>query len=97
VFRQVNERINDLAEHFGLENEPLDLVCECGDPACVERITMSRDEYEELRADSTHFAVYPGHEKAEVDRVLDRRGGYYLVQKHEGEPAEVARQTDPRS
>jgi hypothetical protein len=97
VFREVNERISDLAEQFGLENQPLDLVCECGDQNCVERIAVSREEYERLRADPTHFAVYPGHDQPDVDAVIDRRDGYDVVRKREGDPAEVARQTDPRS
>jgi hypothetical protein len=97
VFREVNERINDLADNFGLGDEPLDLVCECGDPTCVEPITMSRAEYEELRSDPTHFAVYPGHTKGDIEAVLDHRNSYVVVRKREGEPAEVARETDPRS
>jgi hypothetical protein len=97
VFREVNERINDLAEHFRLEDQPLDLVCECGDPTCVERITMSHEEYEELRSDPMHFAVYPGHEESDVEDILERRRGYDIVRKHEGEPAEIAERTDPRS
>jgi hypothetical protein len=97
VFREVNERINDLAEHFGLEDQPLDLVCECGDPNCVERISMGRTEYEELRSDPTQFAVYPGHTSNDIEDVLGRRDGYIVVRKREGDPAEVARETDPRS
>jgi hypothetical protein len=97
VFREVNERINDLAEHFGLEEQPLDLVCECGDPSCVERISMSRDAYEQLRGDPTHFAVFPGHEDSDVEDVIARQGAYDVVRKHEGVPADVAQRTDPRS
>jgi len=97
VFREVNERINDLAEQFGLEQQPLDLVCECGDPTCVERISMSRDAYEELRGDPTHFAVFPGHEEPDVEDVVDRNERYDVVRKHDGDPAEIAQRTDPRS
>jgi hypothetical protein len=97
VFREVNERINDLAENFGLEEQPLDLVCECGDPACVERISMRRAEYEELRSDPTHFAVFPGHTQENVEDVVARRDRYVVVRKREGPPADVARETDPRS
>jgi hypothetical protein len=97
VFREVNERISDLAESFGLEEQPLDLVCECGDPACVERITMGRQEYEKLRADSTHFAVFSGHEEPDVESIVERHGSYDVVRKHEGGPAEIAQRTDPRS
>jgi len=97
VFREVNERINDLAETFGLTDQPLDLVCECGDPNCVERISLSRAAYERLRADPTLFAVHAGHEQPDVEDVVEKRGAYDVVRKHEGEPAEVARETDPRS
>jgi hypothetical protein len=96
VFREVNERINDLAEQFGLEDQPLDLVCECRDPECVERISMSRAEYEKLRSDPTHFAVHPGHDQDDIEDVIDRRVSYDVVRKREGSPAEVARETDPR-
>jgi hypothetical protein len=96
AFREVNERINDLAEGFGLDDQPLDLVCECGDPTCVERISMSRAEYEGLRADPTHFAVFPGHDAADVEDVVGQQNGYHVVRKHEGEPADIARETDPR-
>jgi|SRR5436190_13384897 len=97
VFREVNERITDLAETFGLEDQSLDLVCECGDPNCVERIAISRSDYEELRSDPTHFAVHTGHVQPDIEDVVDRRGSYDVVRKHEGEAAEVARETDPRS
>jgi hypothetical protein len=97
VFREVNERINDLAENFGLEDQPLDLVCECGDPNCVERISMSRTDYEQLRSEPTHFAVHAGHVQPDVEDVVDRRSSYLVVRKREGDPAEVARETDPRS
>jgi hypothetical protein len=97
VFREVNERIKDLAENFGLDDQPLDLVCECGDPNCVERISLSRSEYESLRADPTLFAVHVGHVQPEVEDLVDQRAAYDVVRKREGEPAEVARETDPRS
>ena len=97
IFREVNERLEDLAENFGLSAQQLDLVCECGDGSCVERISMSHEEYEQLRSDSHQFAVYPGHEMPEVERVVDKRKGYDIVAKNVGVPEAVAEQTDPRS
>jgi hypothetical protein len=97
VFREVNERITELAENFGLEDQPLDLVCECGDPNCVERVSLGRAEYERLRSEPTHFAVHVGHVQADLEDVIDRKSGYLVVRKREGGPAEVARDTDPRS
>lgn len=96
VFREVNERIEDLADRFELKDEPLDLVCECGDADCVRRISMTRGEYEELRSDPRQFAVHPGHEYPDVEQVVERRKGYDIVAKNSGAPERIAEQTDPR-
>jgi len=97
VFREVNERIEELAEGFGLASQPLDLVCECGDGSCLRRITMTHAEYEELRSESHWFAVYPGHESPDLEQVVDRREGYDIVQKEQGVPEQIAERTDPRA
>jgi hypothetical protein len=97
VFREVNERIKSLAETFELKTQPLDLICECGDGGCVERLVITRSEYEELRSDAHQFAVHPGHEDPDVETVVARRKGYDVVRKTKGVPERIAEQTDPRS
>jgi hypothetical protein len=97
VFREVNERIESLAETFDLKTHSLDLICECGDAACVERITMTTAEYEEIRSEAHQFAVHPGHEYPDVETVVAKQKGYDVVRKHTGVPKQVAEQTDPRS
>lgn len=96
VFREVNERIGELAETFELTSQSLDLICECGDAACVQPISMSYPEYEQIRSNPHFFAVYPGHDLPDVERVVEKRKGYEVVEKHEGVPKQVAEQTDPR-
>jgi hypothetical protein len=95
VFREVNERIEGLAETFDVK-APLDLVCECGDAACVERLSMTRAEYEKLRSEPHQFAVHPGHEYPEVENIIARLKGYDIVSKNKGVPMKIAEQTDPR-
>jgi hypothetical protein len=97
VFRDVNERIQDVAGTFNLTSEPLDLICECGDAACTDRISLTRDEYERVRADAHLFAVATGHVAPDVEEVVEQRPGYDVVCKFKGAPAEIARKTDPRS
>jgi len=97
VFREVNERIEKLAQELGLESEPLDIVCECGDPTCVRHIRITRTAYEQVRSDPTHFAVFPGHGIPEVEDVVERGEGYDIMRKRDGAPAQVAEETDPRS
>ena len=96
VFREVNERIEDLAETFDLNTQALDLICECGNGSCRERLTMTRAEYEELRSDPHQFAVHPGHEYPDVESVVARLKGYDIVRKNRGAPEKIAEQTDPR-
>ena len=97
VFREVNERIESLAQSFELGSQPLDLICECGDAACVQRIHMTHAEFEELRSESHHFAVYPGHVFPDVESVVAQRKGYEIVSKDEGMPRLIAERTDPRN
>ena len=95
VFRQVNERIEDLAETFGL-GQSLDLICECGNANCTSRIEMDHAQYEELRSDSTTFAVVSGHEISDVEEIVARHGSYDVVRKTANDAREVAETTDRR-
>ncbi len=97
VFREVNERIEDLAEKFDLGDRLLDLVCECGDSNCTERISMTRSEYETVRTDSKQFAVFPGHEYHDIEVIVERRSGYDVVRKQDPEAAKMAEVTDSRT
>ncbi|MDQ3824123.1 MAG: hypothetical protein M3321_12870 [Actinomycetota bacterium] len=97
LFREVNERVEGLARDFGVDDEPLELLCECGSAECVERIRMSTVEYQALRSDAARFAIVPGHEEPDVEHVVERHGGYDVVQKHPGTPMRLAAETDPRS
>ena len=95
VFREVNERIHDLNERFELEPQSLDLICECDDTNCADRISMPAADYEQVRADSRQFAIVPGHSDATVEIVIAREKDYHLVRK-QSEAAAIAEETDPR-
>jgi hypothetical protein len=97
VFREVNERIENLTEKFDLRGSPLDLVCECADSTCIERITMRHSEYEEVRSDARQFVVSPGHVDEAIEAVVAQRPGYYVVRKRDPQAVAVAEATDRRS
>jgi hypothetical protein len=96
LFREINERLEALQERFDTLGDSLDFVCECGKLGCTEQITMPLDEYRQLRAEPTHFAIKPGHEIPDVEDVVGSRRGYDIVRKHEGEAADLARAENPR-
>jgi hypothetical protein len=95
LFRDVNERLKGVSEGFGDVLPEFEIICECGDAGCTQRISMTLKEYEQLRSDSTHFAVRRGHESLDVETIIEDRGGYLVVRKDPGRPAELARQSDP--
>ena len=98
VFREVNERMESLQRTFAItEHQPLHIVCECDRLDCSERMSVDVETYEKIRSDSTLFLLRPGHEDDSVDVVVDTGGDYMVVRKRDGEPREVAMQTDPRS
>jgi hypothetical protein len=95
-FRALNERLEDQAGTWqGLEGQ-LGLVCECGDEDCTAGIRLSVREYETVRAVETQFVLIRGHERAEVEDVVDGAENWLVVRKR-GEAAEIAAGTDPRS
>ena len=89
LLREVNERINEVSEGLRVlpEGELLDFRCECGDPACESLVSMTAAEYEHVRSDNDRFAVLPGHEENEIERVMERKDRYVIVDKRpEAEP-----------
>jgi hypothetical protein len=97
LFRRLNDRLKGIGESFSLVADRGDFVCECGDQACTEAIQMPLAEYEQLRSNPKWFAVLPGHVIPHVESVIERRDGYDIVEKHEGGPAELARDEDTRT
>jgi len=91
LFREVNERVKEVNEPLSEVEPTPEWVCECADPTCVERITLTMEEYEALRAEPTHFAVAPstGHVLFEVENVIDKTDRYWIVEKVGVAAAEV--------
>ena len=95
VFRHVNERIAEVSEQ--VENGETVFVCECADPDCHDRLHVPREQYEDVRSESTHFLVADGHELPEYERVVEKRSGYAVVEKFRRRLAALARRSDPRT
>jgi hypothetical protein len=95
LFREVNERIAELNQTFEVEGRS-EFLCECGRKECKEPISISIDEYENVRNAPTRFFVLPGHEDESVERIVERNDRYLVVEKI-GDAAEEADDRDPRS
>src|SRR5262249_43147492 len=57
-FRELNERLEELTPESSSE---LVVLCECANQDCAQRLTLRKEEYEEIRAHDTFFVVAHGH------------------------------------
>ena len=94
LFREVNERIDDLSATKSTED--VSILCECATRECAAQVVLPDAVYDHVRTRSTWFLVLPGHEDPQVEAVVARREGYVIVEKR-GEAAEQAERLDPRT
>jgi hypothetical protein len=94
LFRDVNERIAESAQRF--EAETTQFVCECADPNCTHRLEVTLEEYEDVRSDGATFMLEPGHEHADIERVVERRGRFHVVEKIQATVRATVQRLNPR-
>lgn len=93
--REMNEQIEQA--HADSPGDYFRIICECGNLDCTRVIAISISEYQAIRSDARLFAVLPDHVMPDVEDVVRRTDRFTVVRKHEGVPAEIAEQEDPRS
>jgi hypothetical protein len=84
-FRIFNDRVREVRTQLDADAR---FSCECGDQDCTERIPLSIDDYTHLRQDSRWFAVLPEHQRPDLERVVERHPGHWIVEKT-GEGADI--------
>jgi hypothetical protein len=100
VFREVNEQIERLSREVLQtdRDETMSIVCECGEIACVERLSVPVGEYERIRVNPLLFFVIAGHEIPDVEDVVEQTDAYLVVRKRpEAVGGEIAVEKDSRS
>jgi hypothetical protein len=80
LFRSINETVLELEERFG--SGDAGFLCECADVSCSETVFLRLDEYHRIHAAERRFFVVPGHEWPEIETVVERHAGYFVVEKH---------------
>ena len=61
VFREANERVAAKAAELNFA-DPIPFLCECPDPHCFAPISLTLEEYEQVRSDPRRYLTIPGHE-----------------------------------
>ncbi|HWH06112.1 MAG TPA: hypothetical protein VNT23_06720 [Gaiellaceae bacterium] len=94
LFRSVNEAIEEQAVKFG-GLDAYEFICECASAECFERLPLTLQEYERVRAEGATFAVAPGHDDVRVELVVAKLPTHWIVRK-DGAAGVVAEFADPR-
>ena len=80
-FREVNERLEGDVRAVAEPDELIGFVCECSMSSCRETVPLSLDEYRALRSFEYRFAIVDGHERLEIELVVERGERYIVVEK----------------
>src|ERR687888_2814503 len=70
AFRDINERVEEMARVPGAAGALNEFICECMNRDCYERVQLSLAEYEQVRSEATYFVVVPGHIDATIERLV---------------------------
>ena len=85
LIRDANEAIERLNLKLTKGATRLEFRCECGDPACLERVRPTHAEYEAVRAYGSRFIVHANHENPETASVVGENGRFSVVEVVAGE------------
>jgi hypothetical protein len=89
--RDVNERRLERSD-----DDEIEFVCECTDPACSEVVSLTVGECEFIRSVPTRLVVTLGHANHETERVLMEEPGRFQVVEKFGPGGDVVAHLDPR-
>jgi hypothetical protein len=95
MFREANERAKEWEERHRLDSEVELYFCECANAGCLEKVSLSKADYERVRSDSDRFVIVPGHELPEVETVIERNQGWAIIEKAP-EVSDIVEARDPR-
>jgi hypothetical protein len=79
---RANRRSGRASDRLAAPEHQFEFQCECGENSgCDAVVLMTLDEYERVRSQRDRFAVVPGHENSEIERVVERDDRYVVVDK----------------
>ena len=94
MFRAANERMADWEEIHAAEARE-SYFCECAEPDCREKVSLSLADYEGVRSNPLHFFIVEGHELPEIETVVERNEGWSVIEK-DPEVRELVDRYNPR-
>lgn len=96
LIRDANEIVQRLNVALAPTAERLAFRCECGDPVCQARLSLTHAEYEAVREYGSRFAVNVDHENPENAWVLCENARYAVIDVVDGDSRYQVMAQNPR-
>lgn len=82
IFKQINEDVGDFLHDIGVQHVvAAPFYCECSNIHCTQRIELSGAEYKSIHRNPKRFIVINGHENHDIEKTVERRVTYSIVEK----------------
>lgn len=96
LYRAVNEEIEKVNQGQWAVAGTFSVVCECGMLECTQQIRIEPQVYERTRQNPSRFVVVPGHEIDDLEVVVERHEGFFVIEKVPADARRLAEETSPR-
>jgi hypothetical protein len=91
-FRQANDELEERYVEFAAAGA-VPFICECFDERCTRIVSLTLEEYGDIRSHPARFVIVPGHRLSPRERVVEDRQRYAITEK----PLTLANGRGPRS
>jgi hypothetical protein len=81
AFRSANERLGDLVGDRVDSEQTIPFLCECPDDECLDTVSVTLREYEDVHSHPQRFLVMSGHPTTASERIVEDRDGHWIVEK----------------
>jgi hypothetical protein len=81
TFRSANERLGGLVSDRVASEQTIPFLCECPDDDCLDSVSVTLREYEEVHSHPQRFLVVSAHPTTAGERIVEDRDGYWIVEK----------------
>lgn len=96
MYRSVNREIEHAAKQLGDgPSDELQLICECGQPDCTATLTLTIASYDDIHRQRDRFAVAPGHENPDLERIVKKTDDFVVVDKFGAAEAAAEAEEEP--
>jgi hypothetical protein len=81
IAREVNAQVEQLSTRWDTAADAMDLLCECSDDACSERVHVPLDQYRDVRQHDARFMLVDSHVREEIEDRVGTAGDATVVEK----------------